>query len=237
MIPVALAVLVASAISLKAPLEEAAAAFGVAEPGEAITVQGAASGVLLAQVENGAPFDLFVSASPAELDRLAKSGRLIPGTRVALATNRLVVIVRKDLAPPESLDGLDDPRFEKIAIGNPKTVPAGRYAAEALKARGLLPRLERRLIPAENVRQVLDEVVRGEVDAALVYATEAKLAGDKVALGPEVPEALHDPIVYEAALVRREKDAPRAEAFLRFLTEGAGRAIFAKQGFGPPPPR
>jgi molybdate transport system substrate-binding protein len=235
--PAFLAVLVASAISVKAPVEEAAAAFGLADPGEAITVQGAASGVLVAQAESGAPFDLFVSASAAELDRLAKGGRLIPGTRVAVATNRLVTIVRKGLAPPETIDGLDDPRFQRIAIGNPRTVPAGRYAAQALKSRGLLPRLEGRVILAENVRQALDEVVRGEVDAAFVYATEAQLAGTRVTSGPDVPGVLHDPIVYEAACVRGEKDVPRAEAFLRFLSSDAGRAIFAKQGFGPPPPR
>lgn len=232
---IALAVLVATAISLKAPVEQAAAALQVRDPGETFNVQGAASGVLVLQIEQGSPVDLFVSASPDEVDRLEGDHLLVPGSRTAIATNRLVVVVRKGLAPPSTWEGIEDPRFAKIAIGNPETVPAGRYAQQALRSVGLVRRVGTRLVYGENVRQVLDWVVRGEADAAVVYATEAKLAGAKVVDGPAVPDRLHDPIVYEAALVRGDKKNPRADKLLDFLASPAGEAILAKHGFGPPP--
>ena len=235
MIGALLPVVVAAAISLKGSLDSAAAEFAKASPGEAITVQGAASGVLVSQIEQGAPFDLFISASPAEMERLAVGKKLALGTRRALVTNALVVVVRKGLAPPEKLEGLSDPRFAKIAVGNPATVPAGRYAAQALNAARLLPGVKNRLVFGENVAQVLDYVIRGEVDAGLVYATDANHAGASVVPGPPAPASGHDPIVYEGGVIAGSKSAARARAFLEFLSGKTGQAIFARDGFGPPP--
>src|SRR5262245_47797153 len=164
-----LAALVATAISLKGPVEESIAAFQAARAGEELTVQAAASGVIVSQIEQGAPVDLFISASPVEMDRVAKAEKIVPSTRRAIATNRLVIVTRKGIDLPASLEGLKDPRFVKIAIGNPKTVPAGRYADQALRASSLLEAVQPRLVFGENVRQVLDYVVRGEADAGLVY--------------------------------------------------------------------
>jgi molybdate transport system substrate-binding protein len=231
---VVLAALIATAVSLKKPMDEAIAAFQASVPGEKLELEAAASGVIVSQVEHGAPVDLFLSASPVEMDRVAKSGRLAEGSRRAIATNRLVVVVRKGLAPPDAFDGLMDPRFARIAIGNPKTVPAGRYADQAIRKEELTGTIERRLVFGENVRQVLDYVVRGEADAGLVYATDVKLAGTDVDLGPVVDVKLHDPVLYEAAIVKGEGTA-RAKAFLEFLTSPAGLEILAKNGFGPPP--
>lgn len=234
MISGVLAVVVASAVSMKALVEQAGAAFAVAFPGEGVTVQAGASGVLVAQIEQGAPIQIFVSASSLEMDRLDRAHLLVPGTRHSVATNRLVLVSRKGLAPPDSLGDLLEPRFERVALGNSRTVPAGRYAEQALKGAGVLPKIAPRLIYGENVRQVLDYIVRGEVDAAIVYATEAKLAGDAVVPGPLVPAELHAPIVYEAALLRGDGRVERAQAFLDFLVSSAGQEIIRKHGFGPP---
>jgi molybdate transport system substrate-binding protein len=97
-----------------------------------------------------------------------------------------------------------DPRFARIAIGNPKTVPAGRYADQAIRKEELTGTNRAPLVFGENVRQVLDYVVRGEADAGLVYATDVKLAGTDVDLGPVVDVKLHDPVLYEAAIVKGE---------------------------------
>jgi len=231
---VVLAALIATAVSLKKPMDEAIAAFSAKVPGEKLEIEAAASGVIVSQVEHGAPVDLFLSASPVEMDRVARTGRLIEGSRRALATNRLVIVARKGLAPPASFDDLMDPRFKRIAIGNPKTVPAGRYADQAIRKEELIGTIERRLVFGENVRQVLDYVVRGEADAGIVYATDVKLGGGDVVPGPTIDATLHDPVIYEAAIVKGEGTA-RAEAFLEFLTSPAGLSILAANGFGPPP--
>ena len=231
---VVLAALIATAVSLKKPLDEAIAAFQTKVPGEKLEMEAAASGVIVSQVERGAPVDLFLSASPVEMDRVAKSGRLIEGTRRAIATNRLVIVARKGLEAPKTFDDLMDPRFKKIAIGNPKTVPAGRYADQAIKKEELTGTIEKRLVFGENVRQVLDYVVRGEADAGIVYATDVKLGDDDVVLGPTIDAKLHDPVIYEAAIVKGE-GTERAQAFLEFLTSPAGLSILAANGFGPPP--
>ncbi|HJQ96877.1 MAG TPA: molybdate ABC transporter substrate-binding protein [Candidatus Polarisedimenticolaceae bacterium] len=231
---VVLAALIATAVSLKKPMDEAIAAFQSKVPGEKLELEAAASGVIVSHVEHGAPVDLFLSASPVEMDRVARTGRLVPGTRHALATNRLVVVVRKGLAVPEAFDGLMDPRFKRIAIGNPKTVPAGRYAEQAIKQAELSGVIDRRLVFGEHVRQVLDYVVRGEADAGLVYASDVKLAGTGVLVGPVIDAKLHDPVVYEAAIVKGEGTA-RAKAFLEFLSSPVGLEILEKNGFGPPP--
>jgi molybdate transport system substrate-binding protein len=226
-----LAALVAAAISLKAPLEDAAKQFATASPGEEVTFTFGSSGQLAAQIEQGAPVDLFVSASPVDVDRLAAAHRIEIATRAAIAGNRLVVVVPRGTKPPESLAGLVDPRFRRIAIGNVKTVPAGRYAREALVASNLLSGVEKRFVYAENVRQVVDIVAGGEADAGFVYATDIPLGGDRIDLAFQVPDRLHAPIVNEGALVLDAKSAARARAFLAFLRSPAGRALFVERGF------
>lgn len=226
------AVLVAAAISLKAPLEDAAQRFTAASPGEPITFTFGSSGQLAAQIEQGAPVDLFVSASPVDMERAVAARRIDGVTRVAIAGNRLVVVVPKGTEPPADLPGLAASRFARVAIGNAKTVPAGRYAREALVSSGLLEAIEKRFVYGENVRQVVDLVARGEADAGIVYATDVALGGDAVAPAFEIPERLHSPIVYEGAVVVGAK--ARAHAFLQFLTSYAGRDGLVKRGFLPP---
>ena len=235
MTPAVLAALVATAISLKGPVEQSIDALMKETPGEAIELQAAASGVIVSQIEHHAPIDLFVSASPLEMERVAKAGKLVEGSRRPIATNRLVIVTRRGVDPPASLDGLRDTRFARIAIGNPKTVPAGHYAEQALRASALAHALKARLVFGENVRQVLDYVVRGEADAAFVYATDVALGGEDVKRGPEIEARLHSPIVYEAAVISGGKGAARARELLEFIVSPAGLAILRKSGFGPPP--
>ncbi len=227
--------LVSAAASLKPVLEDVKPRFESDHPGLALELNLGASGTLLAQIEQGAPVDLFIAASPAEADRAAKAGPPGPADRAALATNALVVVVPRGLAPPRSLAGLADPRFARIAVGNPATVPAGRYAEESLRAAGILDAVRPRLIFGEHARQVLDYVVRAEVDAGVVYRTDARDAGSRVVAGPEIDDRLHTPIVYEAVVLGGAPHVEAARAFVAFLRSPAGREAFGRHGFGPPP--
>ncbi len=232
--PTVLAVLVSAAISLKAPLEQAARQFQASAPGEEITFNFGASGQLAAQIVEGAPADLFVSASPADVDRLATAKRIDPASRTAVAGNKLVVIAPKDFKAIAEMADLVQDRFKRVALGNAKTVPAGRYAREALAVTGVYETIPKRLVFAENVRQVADLVARGEAEAGFVYATDVAAVADKVHMILEVPQQYYTPIAYEGAVVEGGAGAVRARAFLDYLASPDGRALFVKEGFLPP---
>jgi molybdate transport system substrate-binding protein len=226
---------VSAASSLKEAAREAADRFEAEHPGTGVVVNAAASGVLLRQIEEDAPVDLFLSASRDEIGRLERAGRIEIGAARPFASNRLIVIVPAGSSPPATLAGLADPRFDRIAIGNPRTVPAGRYAEQALRWAGIRDAVASRLVPGESVRQALEYVARGEAAAGLVYATDARALGRKVTLGPAAPEGSHDPIVYVAAPLRDAPHRTEAAALLAFLLSEEGRRILARHGFLPPP--
>jgi molybdate transport system substrate-binding protein len=217
------------------PLEDASKQFAAASPGEEITFNFGGSGQLAAQIEQGAPADLFIAASPAEIERLAAAGKIDSASRATIAGNHLVVITHGGGPKMTSLADLAKPMYAKIAIGNPKTVPAGRYADEALTAAEIADKVKDRLVFAENVRQVVDIMARGEADAGLVYATDVALGGSAVRLAFEVQDKLHAPIVYEGAVVKDAPGAARARAFLDYLRSKAGRDVLTKNGFTAPP--
>jgi molybdate transport system substrate-binding protein len=215
-----------TAISLKEVLRDAIEAFEGRHPGITLRLHAGASGLLARQIEHG-----------LEIDRLQEAGLLRPGSRVAFAGNRMVIAVARGTEPPGTFGDLADARFDRIAIGNPRTVPAGRYAAEALRSQGLHDTIAPRLVPAENARQVLDYVVRGETAAGLVYRTDARLAAGKIVVGPEAPANAHAPIIYEAAVPRDTEAHDAALLFLDFLTSEQGQAILSRFGFLPAPAR
>jgi molybdate transport system substrate-binding protein len=228
--------LVSAASSLEGAMWEAAARFEATHVGAAAAVNAAASGVLMRQIEQGAPVDLFVSASREEIERLEQAGRIEKGIARPLASNRLVIVVPPGNRPPDRLDDLRDPRFDRIAIGNPRTVPAGRYAEQALRSAGIRDAVASRLILGESVRQVIQYVARGDVAAGIVYATDAMALADRIATGPDLPVRLHDPIVYLAAPLRDAPHPVAAAEMMAFLLSGEGRALLARRGFLPPPP-
>ena len=195
-----------------------------------------ASGDLQKQIEAGAPIDLFLSAAQRQMDELQKQNLIVASSRRSFARNVLVVVKpsdsRADISKPADLV---DARVGRIVIGNPKTVPAGQYAEESLKAIGLGEKAQPKLVLAENVRQALDYVARGEVDAGFVYTTDlaARAQGVKQAFRPA--EDTYRPIVYPAAIVAGSKHQALAQAFIDLLTSESGRATLARFGFQPPP--
>jgi molybdate transport system substrate-binding protein len=225
---------VSAAISLKDALTEIAAEYQK-ETGEQVRLNFSASGHLMAQIKAGAPTDLFISAAPEQVDELIAANLADGKSRRVIAANALVLIAPADAAaPPKGLADLADPRHKRIAIGDPRTVPAGQYAMQMLTALKLTDALKGRLIHAASVRQVLDYVERGEVSAGLVYSTDALLSGGKVKVIARAEASTHDPIIYPAVLVSSEKRQP-AKRFLAYLTSEDAQRIFEQKGFAPPP--
>ena len=230
------AVTVAAAASLKDVLAEVAGQF-TAATGREVALTFGASGALAAQVRQGAAIDVFVSADAGHVDRLIGAEALVADTRTTVAGNDLVVVVPADSSARAlpSLAGLGGAEFGRVAVGEPRAVPAGRYAAQAFGRLGLAERLRPKLVYAADVRQALAYVAAGEVDAAVVYGSDAAAAAGKVRVVALVDPALHDPIRYDAAVVAGAKQAEGARAFVAYLQTAAARGVFRKYGFAPAP--
>jgi molybdate transport system substrate-binding protein len=227
---------VAAAISLKEAMTEVAAAYKAAGRGEVEFTFGS-SGQLQAQIEYGAPVDVFISAANKQVDELVAAKLADGASKRVVAGNRLVLIVPADAkSPPAGFAELSDLKVRRVAVGEPRSVPAGQYAAQALKSLGLLDSLKGRLVYGANVRQVLDYVERGEVDAGVVYATDAIESGDRVRVVTRAEAKTHDPIEYPGVIVSNSRRRQAAGEFLDYLRSDKARAIFAKKGFTPPTP-
>lgn len=177
--------------------------------------------------------DVFAAADGETMDRAAADGLVDARHRHDIARNALVVAVPADTqAIPATLAALADPTVRRIAIGQPDAVPAGRYAREALQNAQLWEALAPRLVPAQNVRQALDYVARGEVDAAFVYATDLPLQPGRVKLAFTV--RVKTPIRYPIAPVADSREPRAARAFVEFVRSAEGQAILRRHGFLPP---
>lgn len=237
---------VAAAISLREAFEAIAADFEK-ETRVHVALTFGSSGQLLAQIRNGAPVDVFVSAGNEQADALEAEGLVKSGTRRVVAGNRLVLIVPRGErtagaaqgaaggAPAEAevsrFEELSKPQVKRVAIGDPNTVPAGQYAAQVLEKLHLLEALKERLVYGTNVRQVLDYVVRGEVSAGLVYATDARTEGEKVTVVATADAGWHKPIEYPAVVLKASRQAQAGERFLRFLGEAKAGEALQSRGF------
>ncbi len=225
------------AISMKEAVETLGRGFAARQSGVTLRYNFGASGDLQKQIEAGAPIDVFVSAATRQMDDLEQKGLILRDTRRAFARNVLVVVTPadagRDLTAPSDLL---DPRVTRVALGNPRTVPAGQYAQESLRALGLWDRLGPKLVFGENVRQVLEYVARGEVDAGFVYATDLPAAGARVREAFRPSEETYPPVVYPAAVVAGSRQPALARAFVELLTGTEGRAVLQRLGFQPPGP-
>lgn len=228
--------LVSAAVSLTEALTDCGDAF-LAGTGRRVTFNFASSNTLARQIAYGAPVDAFVSADEAQMDVVERAGALVPGSRVAIAGNTLVVVVAGATAEtwPEP-SRLLSPSIRRIAVGDPQAVPAGVYARAWLQHIGIWPRLQDRLVPARSVRGALALVEGGAVDAAIVYLTDARVA-QRVSVVYEVRGAAAPAVLYSAAVVRQSRNPEGARAFVQFLRGEAGQQILARHGFAPAGPR
>ena len=223
-------VTVSAAASLTNAFTELKGLFEKEHPGLTVNTNFAASNPLLKQIQEGAPVDVFASADQATMDKAVESGVIIQGTRRDFALNDLVLIVPKGAPKPAGLDGLS--AFARVAIGSPNSVPAGRYAMASLKSAGLWESLQPKYITGNSVRQVLDYVARGEVDAGFVYRTDALQMKEKVDVVMNVEG--HAPVSYPIAVVNTGKNAAAGKEFAAFVLSAPGQAALARYGFSRP---
>jgi len=221
---------VSAAVSLKDAFNEIAELYEK-RTGTKIHFNYGASGALQKQIESGAPADIFASAGAKQMDELASRNLIVPDTRTDFAGNSLVLIIPAKGLTLSSFSDLSNPSVKKVAVANPKTVPAGQYTEQTLNNLKLLPQLQSKLIFAEDVRQVLDYVARDEVDAGVVYSSDASIAGDKVKVVAQAPGDSHDPIRYPIAVVRDSQQKEAARKFIDLVLSAEGQAALVKHGF------
>ena len=226
---------ISAASSLTQALREIGRAYEAAHPNITLRFNFAASGVLVQQLAQGAPVDIFVSADEDSLQR-GIDQRLLERMRAQdFASNQLVLVVAAPSPAPSTLPiktmaDLAGPAVRRIAIGKTATVPAGRFAQRVLQDAGLWPALQNKLVQADSVRQVLDYVARGEVDAGFVYRTDAALMPATV----QVVQAFSIPVRYSAAVVGSSRFTAQALAFVVHLKSPVAQAVLRRQNFGPP---
>jgi molybdate transport system substrate-binding protein len=223
---------VSAAISLKDALDKVAQLYRTERPDTVIHFNLGASGTLQRQIEQGAPVDIFISASEDQMDSLESKGLLLAGTRRNLLRNAIVLIVPKGKTGIASFQDLARPEVKVIAIGEPQTVPAGKYAQEVLTHFHLYEQLKPKFVLGNDVRQVLTYVSTDNADAGIVYATDAKTT-DEVTVVATAPEDSHLPVIYPVAILKSSKEAGAAKRFLDFLAGTKVQEVFGKYGFEP----
>ena len=221
-----------AAASMKTALDAVAAAWK-ADTGKTVSIAYASSATLAKQIDQGAPADIFISADLKWMDYLEKSQLIRAGTRKNLFGNKLVLIEPSDanvtLEIANSFDLAAAAGDGKIAVCMINSCPAGIYAKEALESLGVFADVEHELAQADNVRNALTLVARGEAKFGIVYATDAR-ADPNVKLAGTFPASSYSPIVYPAALVAASAN-PDAALFLAYLTSQPATKIFLEQGF------
>lgn len=222
---------VSAAVSLKDAFNEIGEIYK-SKTGKSVSFNFGASGALQRQIETGAPVDVFASAGEKQMNELADKNLIDAATRRDFARNRLVLIVPADSKISlTNFTDLTKPEVKKIAAGNPKTVPAGEYSEQVFENLNFKDSIRSKLILAEDVRQVLDYVVRGETDAGVVYESDARAAEGKVRVAAAAPESSHRPILYPIAVISDSKNKPAARDFADLVLSAEGQRILQKYGF------
>jgi molybdate transport system substrate-binding protein len=221
---------VGAAASLSDALDEAIKIYSAENPSIKIVVIYGSSGALQKQIEQGAPIDAFISASPKQVDALAKAGLIEPGSRRTLLENELVLVVPSGSAVVRSWQDLAGKKVARVALGEPSSVPAGQYAAETLSALGLREAVTPKAAYAKDVREALAYVASGDADAGVVYATDAK-GSDRVRVVAAAPAGSHSPILYPACAIASSRELGQAKRFLDWLSGPRAAKAFGEYGF------
>lgn len=224
---------VSAAASLTNAFKEIGQAYEAQHPGVRINLNFGASGALLQQMAKGAPVDVFASADEETMDKAQQQSLVAVGTRQDFARNSLALIVPADgKLALKSLSDLGQAAVQRVAVGNPASVPVGRYTKHALEAANLWSMVEGKMVGASTVRQALDYVARGEVEAGFVYSTDAAVMKDKVRIAFEVP--LDMAIRYLVAVTGASANAEEAARFVAYVLSPAGQQVLGRFGFKKP---
>lgn len=224
-------VYIVAAASMTDAVKEIGANYEKQHPNVKLMYNFGSSGALQAQIEQGAPADVFISAAQKQMDALEQENLIDKSTRRDLLENKVVLIVPKDstLTLNDFSDIASD-KVQKIALGEMKSVPVGQYSEEIFTKLNILDEIKLKAVYASDVRQVLGWVETGEVDCGVVYATDAAIS-DKVKILLTAPEDTHKPVIYPVAMVTSSKNPEIAKDFLTFLGENEQKAVLEKYGF------
>ena len=222
--------IVSAASSLTNAFKEVAQDFEAQHPATKVLLNFAASDVLLQQIVKGAPADVFASADQDAMNKAETEKAVQASSRKNFASNQIVLIVPADSTLGiQSLKDLRQPAVKRIAYGNPASVPVGRYTKAALEHENLWDAVSAKGIPAQNVRQSLDYVARGEVEAGFVFSTDAAVMPGKVKVAVRVPSTT--PVTYPIAVTSASKQAAVANEFVNYVLSAKGQATLARYGF------
>lgn len=226
---------VSAAASLQDVLEAISPQFQAAHPDITVDYNFGSSGALQQQIEQGAPTDVFFSASTQQMDALAKKRLILPESRQNLVTNRLVLITSKtSTLNITDFTQLKDANFRHLAVGEFRSVPAGQYAEQVFAHMGLLEPLRSKFVFGNNVRSSLSAVESENAELGVVYATDAALS-NRVKVLATAPAGSHKPILYPIAIINSSSHPDEAQTFMDFLTTNPVQKTFEEFGFGPIP--
>jgi molybdate transport system substrate-binding protein len=221
---------VSAAASLTNAFKDLAQSFEQQNPGVKVITNFGASDILMQQIVQGAPADVFASADQTAMDKAVAEKAVNAATRKNFAANQIVLIVPNDSKLNlSSLNDLTKPEVKHIAYGNPASVPFGRYTKVALEHAGLWDQVSAKGVLAQNVRQSLDYVARGEVEAGFVFATDAAVMPDKVKVAVRIPS--DSPATYPIALTAGTRQSELAAKFLAYVLSPTGQTVLARYGF------
>jgi molybdate transport system substrate-binding protein len=224
--------LVAAAASLQPALQEITTLYSRSPANPQVKYNFGSSGALQQQIEQGTPIDVFISAANKQMQKLQQQNLLVPNTQKNLLTNQLVLIM-----PKTSMQKLTDfrqlvqPEIQRIAIGEPRSVPAGQYATETFTSLGIVDRVRPKLVLANNVRAVLASVETGDADAGIIYISDVN-SSSKVVIAAIADPQLHSPIIYPIAILKSSRSIGAAKKYLEFLQTKPVLDVFKKYGFG-----
>ncbi len=215
------------AASLKEVMNELSDSYAKAHPGVTFKKNYGASGALAKQIENGAPADIFISANTEWMEYL-KARKLVDDRSIDTFTHNVLVFAGRPTLKVATLQ--DVASMTKIAIGSPKSVPAGEYAMAAFRKAGIDRQVEKKLVMAKDVRECLMYAERGEVDGAFVYRTDAQMAKSARILFT-VPQEYYPRVTYPMSLTVAGARKSDAAAFYRMLNSAEAKAVLKKHGF------
>lgn len=222
--------IISAAASLKDAMDVIQKNYKEVHPEVTLTFNYGASGSLQKQISQGAPVDLFFSAAEDKFDLLVEKGMIAKEDRVDLLKNSLVLVAPKGSQLIKDFSDLTKSEVNKISIGIPETVPAGKYAKESLVKTGIWKDIEKKVVYAKDVRQVLSYVETKNVEAGIVYKTDA-LVSNKVDIVAEADPATHIPIVYPAGVIKDSKNYNAAKEFYEYLQTDDALKVFEEYGF------
>ncbi|MGK7935868.1 MAG: molybdate ABC transporter substrate-binding protein [Xenococcaceae cyanobacterium] len=222
---------VSAAASLKDVMAEIQPIYEQQKTNVSLTLNLASSGSLRQQIEQGAPVDLFISASASHINMLQEKGLIIDENRRDLLKNQMVLIVpQENTASVNTFEDLTKEAISTISIGEPQSVPAGKYGKEVLTSLGIYEAVEPKIVFAKNVRQIVNYVATGNVDAGIVYQTDTN-ASQEVKIVANAPEKSHTPVVYPIAIIKDSKNIEAAQQLKEFMFTPEAKAVFEKYGF------